>query len=78
VESFIQVRAAPDRKGSVLAATNFVVFIGILLSGFLANLFNAVWRPTTGFGLAGVLSLVIVAWLFLKYRKADRGPSAVG
>jgi acyl-[acyl-carrier-protein]-phospholipid O-acyltransferase/long-chain-fatty-acid--[acyl-carrier-protein] ligase len=78
VESVIQVRAAPERKGAVLAATNFVVFIGIMLSGFLANLFNAAWRPTTGFGVTGVLSLLMVVWLFLKYRKADRRPSAVG
>jgi predicted MFS family arabinose efflux permease len=78
VESFIQVRAAPERKGAVLAATNFVVFIGIMLSGFLANLFNAAWRPTTSFGLAGTLSLLIVGWLCLKYRKADRGLLAIG
>jgi sugar phosphate permease len=49
-----------------------------MLSGFLANLFNAAWRPTTSFGLAGVLSLLMVGWLSLKYRKANRGPSAVG
>ncbi|MDD5676502.1 MAG: MFS transporter [Kiritimatiellae bacterium] len=78
VESFIQVRAAPERKGAVLAATNFVVFIGIMLSGFLANLLNAAWRPTTSFGMAGVLSLLIVVWLFLKYRKADLETSSAG
>ncbi|MFA7334963.1 MAG: MFS transporter [Kiritimatiellia bacterium] len=78
VESFIQVRAAPERKGAVLAAANFVVFIGIMLSGFIANLFNAAWWPTTSFGLAGALSLSMVGWLSWKYRKADRGPSAVG
>ncbi|MBU0716261.1 MAG: MFS transporter [Verrucomicrobia bacterium] len=78
VESFIQVRAAPERKGAVLAAANFVVFIGILLSGFLANMLNAAWRPTISFGIAGTLSLLMVGWLFLKYRRADRGPSAVG
>ena len=78
VESFIQVRAAPERKGAVLAATNFAVFIGIMLSGFLANLFNAAWRPTTSFGLAGALSLLMVGWLWVKYRQAGRGPPAAG
>ncbi|MFH1476390.1 MAG: MFS transporter [Verrucomicrobiota bacterium] len=78
VESFIQIRATPERKGAVLAATNFVVFIGIMLSGFLANLLNAIWRPTTSFGLAGVLALLIVAWLFLKFRQADHGPLTTG
>jgi len=78
VESFIQVRAAPERKGAVLAAANFVVFTGIMLSGFLANLLNAAWRPTTSFGWAGILSLLMVGWLFLKYRQAGHGPSAVG
>lgn len=72
VESFIQVRAAPDRKGAVLAATNFVVFIGILLSGFLANLLNASWRPTTSFGVAGVLSLLMVFWLSVRFKREER------
>ncbi len=74
VESFIQIRAAPERKGAVLAAANFVVFIGIMLSGFLSNLLNLAWRPTTSFGLTGILSLLIVIWLFVKYRQ-DAGQS---
>ncbi|MFH1970122.1 MAG: MFS transporter [Verrucomicrobiota bacterium] len=71
VESFIQVRAAPDRKGAVLAATNFVVFIGIMLSGFLANLLNAAWRPTTSFGWTGVLSLMMVGWLYMRFKREE-------
>ncbi|MBU4367159.1 MAG: MFS transporter [Kiritimatiellae bacterium] len=71
MSSFIQVRAAPDRKGAVLAATNFLSFSGILLSGFLANLLNALWQPTTSFGLAGVLSLAIVFWLFVQYKREE-------
>jgi len=71
VESFIQVRAAPERKGAILAATNFVVFIGIMLSGFLANLFNAAWRPTTSFGLAGLLSLMMVGWLYVGFKREE-------
>lgn len=78
VESFIQVRAAPDRKGTILAATNLVVFCGILLSGLLANLLNATWQPTGSFGLAGVLSLIVVIWLFWKYRQADHNALAPG
>lgn len=71
VESFIQVRAAPERKGAVLAATNFVVFIGILLSGFLANLLNALWRPTTSFGASGLLALLMVGWLHLRFKREE-------
>ncbi|MBI2438260.1 MAG: MFS transporter [Lentisphaerae bacterium] len=71
VESFIQVRAAPEHKGTVLAATNFAVFIGILLSGFLANLLNALWRPTTSFGAAGMLSLLIVGYLYLQFERKE-------
>lgn len=71
VESFIQVRAAPERKGAVLAATNFVVFIGIMLSGFLANLFNAAWQPTTSFFLSGLLSLLMVGWLYVRFKREE-------
>jgi len=59
VESFIQTRPDPARRGAVLAAANFAVFGGILLSGPLSNLFNAWWLPTTSFAFVGAFSLVL-------------------
>jgi hypothetical protein len=57
VESFIQVRPDPARRGAVLAAANFAVFGGILLSGPLSSLLNALWRPTVSFAVVGALTL---------------------
>jgi MFS family permease len=59
VESFIQVRPDPARRGAVLAAANFAVFGGILLSGPLSNLLNDEWAPTSSFAGVGLFSLLL-------------------
>jgi len=60
-ESFIQVRPAADRKGAVIAASNFVIFIGIALSGPIANALNALMQPSSSFAVAaGFASAVAV------------------
>jgi acyl-[acyl-carrier-protein]-phospholipid O-acyltransferase/long-chain-fatty-acid--[acyl-carrier-protein] ligase len=59
VESFIQTRPAPACRGAVLAAANFAVFGGILLSGPLSNVLNALWLPTASFAGVGVFSLAL-------------------
>jgi len=68
VESFLQVRPAPERKGAVLAAANFAIFGGILLSGPLSNVLNARWLPTQSFAVVGVASLVASLVLLLAFR----------
>lgn len=67
VESFIQVRPAPERKGAILAATNFIVFSGILVSGLISNALNEHLRPTSSFGVIGVVSAVIGLALAIGY-----------
>ncbi len=59
VDSFIQVRPAADRKGSVLAAVNFVVFSGMLLGSLAAWPINEYLKPTDGLGLLGVSALLV-------------------
>jgi len=73
VESFLQVRPAPHEKGSVLAAVNFVVFSGILLSGFVANGLNAWCRPTVAFAWIGAAGLAMSVALHIAYRKGGAG-----
>jgi MFS family permease len=58
VESFLQIRPAAERKGTVLSAVNFVVFGGLLLSSFVANALNAWMRPTDAFGVLAVIALL--------------------
>jgi len=73
VESFIQTRPDPARRGAVLAAANFAVFGGILLSGPLSNLFNACWLPTTSFAFVGAFSLVLSALIQVVLRYSRWG-----
>ncbi|MEI6167363.1 MAG: MFS transporter [bacterium] len=69
MESFLQIRPPVARKGAVLSAVNFIVFIGILSSGLLSNYLNAHLRPTSAFGVMGLASLVISGVLFVLFRK---------
>ncbi|MBU4212590.1 MAG: MFS transporter [Kiritimatiellae bacterium] len=72
VESFIQVRPAPKEKGSILAAANFVVFTGIMLSGLISNIFNKYLTPITSFGVTGVLALLVSVWLHIMYIRKEK------
>lgn len=67
-ESFIQVRPAADRKGAILAASNFVIFAGILLSGLVSNVLNACLEPTASFGVTGCVALLVCVFLRRGYR----------
>ncbi|HNX58306.1 MAG TPA: MFS transporter [Spirochaetota bacterium] len=71
LESFVQIRPSADRKGSVWASANFVVFSGILLSGPVSNLFNVHWRmnPTTSFGIIGGISAAVTLFIFFTLRR---------
>lgn len=61
VESFIQTRCDPARRGAVLAAANFAVFGGILASGAVSNLLNAHWAPTSSMGIVGAAAFLLCA-----------------
>ncbi len=58
-EAFVQVRAAPERKGAVLAAANFVTFAGIMLSGLVELWLVTVLPPTSCFEVAGAMTVVM-------------------
>jgi len=68
--SFIQVRPPADRKGTVLAAANFVSWFAILLSGPAFNAMSAPMRPTTGFAVGGALMLAVAAWLAVVWNRS--------
>jgi MFS family permease len=59
VESFLQIRSDPTKKGEVWATANFAVFTGLLLSGPLSNVMNALWLPTSSLGILGGFTLVV-------------------
>jgi len=72
VESSIQARPAPAEKGTVLAAANFGVFSGILISGFIANLLNALCAPTTSFGVLGCISFLVSGGFLRAFQRLER------
>lgn len=78
MESFLQIRPPVARKGAVLSAVNFIVFGGILLSGWLSNFLNKWWLPTASFGIMGAASLVAAVTLYLLFRRLDRKSQAAG
>ena len=61
--AFVQIRPPSNRKGTVLAAVNFAVFSGIILSGPAANAMIAVLRPTAAMGLVGAMAILAGLWL---------------
>jgi len=71
VESFIQTRPDAARRGAILAAANFAVFGGIMLSGPLSNVLNATCSPTTGMGLVGALALALSFGMRATLRRAQ-------
>jgi len=72
-ESFVQVRPPPERRGQVISATNFMVFIGIMASAPLANALNEHVRPSVSFAMLGGLSFLAAAalWLALRGTRED-------
>ncbi len=62
LQTFIQLRAEPDIRGEVLAASSFVNWIGILIASGLTFLFSGPLQLTAaqGFSLMGILNLLVV------------------
>ncbi len=70
--SFIQVRATAAERGTVLAAANFAIFGGIMLSGPLANLMNKHILPTTSYGAMGAVALLASGFLYVLLKNPAR------
>ena len=66
-ESFIQVRPAPERKGTVWASANGIVFTGIVAASLVSNLLNACLPPTASFGVLAAGALGFAAWLKARF-----------
>ena len=66
-EAFVQVRPAADRKGRVIAASTFAVFVGILVSGPVYNLLTGAWGllPTSAFAVLGAMAFLVASFLSL-------------
>ena len=68
--SFIQVRPRPDRKGKIIAASNFAAFSGIFLSGTCFELLDRAFAPSSAMlvlGLAAGLAALCFRMAFQCY-----------
>ena len=70
-ESFIQVRPPAERRGAIIAASNFVIFIGIVLSAPAAWAMQRMPRPSVSFVLLGAMSLAVAAALRKRMPRED-------
>ena len=72
-EAFVQVRPEPARKGAILAAVNFVTFIGIFISGPLEGYMEKILSPAqclAVLGVAGVLVGIILICTLSRMRQS--------
>jgi len=71
LESFFQVRPAPQHRGSVLAAVNCAAFLGILAAGIVYLPLNECLQPNVTFAVMGGLALLGSAWMRAAFAKGD-------
>ncbi len=62
--SFVQVRPSSNVKGRIIAASMFADFTGILISGPVFYLFNAMKiKPSKCFAFKGAMVTAVAIWL---------------
>ena len=74
VTSFIQVRPAADSKGRVIAASNFLAFIGMWFSGRIFTLLDTRLAPSTGMRVLGILTGLagLLLWFCARFLQRRR------
>lgn len=60
VDSFVQSKAPPDKRGEILAASGFISWVGVLgAAGLVLLTVRLGWSAATGFLLLGALTFVL-------------------
>jgi len=73
LDAFIQVRPAADKKGQIIAASNFTCFSGVLISGPVLWVYNHFTvAPTNIFASIGIFILIASIFLKLALNHHDR------
>jgi acyl-[acyl-carrier-protein]-phospholipid O-acyltransferase / long-chain-fatty-acid--[acyl-carrier-protein] ligase len=64
-DSFIQVNSPDEKRGQVIAASNFFSFVGVLLASFFLYAISEQlgFTASSGFALMGILSLIATFFL---------------
>jgi acyl-[acyl-carrier-protein]-phospholipid O-acyltransferase/long-chain-fatty-acid--[acyl-carrier-protein] ligase len=69
LESFFQVRAKPEEKGAVIAATNFAGFLAMGLAAATSTLLNLLPIGSLHLSILGAFCLPMAGWLAWEFRK---------
>jgi MFS family permease len=73
VTSFVQVRPAPEMKGTMIATSNFADFVGILLSGVVFYILTQLnIKPSNCFAIEAIITIAAAAWLFMYMREKNQ------
>ena len=59
-DSFIQIFSPSEKRGQVIAATNFLSFSGVLIASLTLYVYNQIFdvSPAEGFGITGIITLL--------------------
>jgi acyl-[acyl-carrier-protein]-phospholipid O-acyltransferase/long-chain-fatty-acid--[acyl-carrier-protein] ligase len=69
LESTIQIRPLPERKGRVIAAANFAVFFGITISAGVLYALNKAMNPLFSLAVTGCFIFLFAFWLSRRLAK---------
>lgn len=69
LDSFIQVSSPNEYRGQVVAATNFLSFVGVLLASLLLYLISGVFGfdADKGFTVMGAITLIVMIAMLFQY-----------
>ena len=69
LDSYIQIGSPPLIRGQVIAATNFLSFVGVLLASFCLFLFNNILglKSDEAFEIVGMITLAFAFLLFYQF-----------
>jgi acyl-[acyl-carrier-protein]-phospholipid O-acyltransferase / long-chain-fatty-acid--[acyl-carrier-protein] ligase len=67
-DTFIQLFSPIKNRGHVIAASNFLSFVGVLIASFALYFFNEVIRlsPKSSFAVVGLLSLIVTVYTAIR------------
>lgn len=69
LDTFIQVSSPNEYRGQVVAATNFLSFVGVLLASLLLSLISGVFgfEADKGFTVVGTITLLVMIAMLFQY-----------
>lgn len=70
-DTFTQVASPEENRGQIIAAANFLSFLGVLLASFALYFFNQILGLTAGESFAFMGGLTLIFSIFLIFRLSD-------